>query len=843
MKSKAIAWYQSLSFKGLALLLVLLSMVVLSIVYVMQTVGVRLATQSAEQTVAAESEAVGQSIVQLGAKIESAAFSLSSAVETIPSTETLDQYFRHILTSPAIGKFIASGGVWPDAYASDSKLLNSLFYNKNSHDVVEVVNSYNQNLAAPYFGAEWFVPARWLAKGDAYWSQSYTDPYTAEPMVTCTVPYFNNGQFAGVVTLDIRVKALNAYLIEQGKQQGVYFALLDRAGRFLAYPEPEKVMEAQAEVPGYILSHQYSAQEPNFTPVAVAINDIMAQRRSTQQNETEIQQLAQTMVAQSLDISMSYALSVAAELLHPDPDMSRAQPLFSLTNQADPILQQAAYVSAIRIPRMQWMLLQGVPARDLYQQAVQLERRLILFMLPVVLVFIAVIFVFFNRRFFQPLKEVRQALSAQTQGAEFSPLPVHYNDELGRLIQRFNQRSESLITARQEALKAAEAKQQFLANMSHEIRTPMNGIIGAADLMRAGNMNGQQQEFLSIIRHSASSLMTIINDILDYSKIESSKIELESVPFDLKELTGYAHELVKPTLPDASRVDFRFAVDESVPAKLLGDPTRVQQILINLLGNAIKFTEQGYVHLQVTLVQRDEHAVVLEFNVSDSGIGIPQDKLEHIFDKFSQADETTTRRFGGSGLGLTITRQLIELMGGHIQVMSEVGQGSEFIVTLPFTVASWQPDVIVEQFVVDKLDTVESDAPFVHQRCLLVEDNKINRVIATQLLTRAGFAIDVACDGLEAVEKAQHERFDVIYMDMQMPKLDGVEATKAIRAGQGKNAETPIIAMTANVMAADVARCREAGMQGHIGKPIAESDLYAVTIQAFEDKSVITMQS
>ncbi|KXI22208.1 histidine kinase dimerization/phospho-acceptor domain-containing protein [Photobacterium sanguinicancri] len=351
--------------------------------------------------------------------------------------------------------------------------------------------------------------------------------------------------------------------------------------------------------------------------------------------------------------------------------MSRSQPLFSLNVDTDPILNQAAFISAIRIPRMQWMLIQGVPQHDMYAQAIQLERQLLLFMLPVVVVFIAVTFIFFYRRIFKPLKSVREALAEQRNDEEFTPLPVYHRDELGALVYRFNQRSKSLITAKQQALKAAEAKQQFLANMSHEIRTPMNGIIGAAGLMQSESLSRQQREYVSIISHSAKSLMTLINDILDFSKIESSKVELESVPFNLHEIAKYAHALLRPTIENPALVDYRLHYDDAIPLTLLGDPTRIQQILINLLGNANKFTEQGFIHLDVALVQRDKHTVVVEIKVSDSGIGIPNEKIEHIFDKFSQADETTTRRFGGSGLGLTITRQLIELMDGGFMLLAK----------------------------------------------------------------------------------------------------------------------------------------------------------------------------
>ncbi|MGF1691860.1 ATP-binding protein [Photobacterium kagoshimensis] len=841
MKPKVIAWYQSISFKGLALLLALLLMVVLSIVYVMETVGVQLSTQSAEQKVAAESEAVGQSIVQLGAKIESAALSLSNAVETVESPEVLDRFFQNLLTNPAIGKFIAGGGIWPDAYKDDRQLLNSLFYTKNSTGSVERIDSYNSHLSAPYYAAEWFVPARWLAAGDAYWSQSYTDPYTAEPMVTCAVPYYSDGKFAGVVTLDIRVKALNTYLIEQGQLQGVYFSLLDRSGRFLAYPEAARVMDTSTAVPSYILSHEYSEKEASFTPIALAINDIMANRRHQYQVDKKVAGLAQKIVEQSLSISMSYAIAVATELLYPDENMSRSHPLFNLSVDTDPILNQPAFISVIRIPRMQWMLLQGVPQRDMYAQAIQLERQLLLFMLPVVVIFIAVTFIFFYRRIFKPLKSVREALTEQKNDDEFTPLPVYSHDELGALVHRFNQRSENLITAKQQALKAAEAKQQFLANMSHEIRTPMNGIIGAAGLMQSESLSGQQREYLSIISHSAKSLMTLINDILDFSKIESSKVELETVPFNLYELAQYAHELLRPTIENPALVDYQLHYDDAIPVELLGDPTRVQQILINLLGNASKFTHQGFIHLYIVLAQRDKDCVVVEIKVSDSGIGIPNEKLHHIFDKFSQADETTTRRFGGTGLGLTITRQLIELMDGHIHVVSQEGQGSEFTVTLSFPLAKSRGNPLVSY--IASANTAPPEQPFTGLRCLLVEDNKVNRLIASQLLSRMGFSIDTACDGIEAVEKAQHELFDVIYMDMQMPRLDGVGATKAIRETNGINVDTAIIAMTANVMVADIARCREAGMQGHIGKPISESDLYTVTMQAREDNSAITMQS
>lgn len=374
--------------------------------------------------------------------------------------------------------------------------------------------------------------------------------------------------------------------------------------------------------------------------------------------------------------------------------------------------------------------------------------------------------------------------------------------------------------AEKEKAQASErAKHQFLANMSHEIRTPMNAIKGMTDILIRRNPKEDQKEYLDTIKQSSDSLLIIINDILDISKIEAGKIELAQEPFSVNDLVYNVHTIMQFKAEEKGLKLKKDIPDEMIYVK--GDSTRLRQIIINLIGNAIKFTEKGVI---TTTVRAEQIAdkINLHFTVSDTGIGIAKDRMEIIFKSFEQAYSDTSRKFGGTGLGLSISRKLVELHNGKIWVESEIGKGSQFHFTILYdiaeTIAQASQSEYADNNIAEKLKGIN---------ILLVEDNQFNAVVAQEELEDAieAVTVTVAENGVIAVEQLKSSHFDIILMDVQMPTMNGYEATKAIRALGNEKAKTPIIAMTANVFKEEVDACHQAGMDDFIGKPFDTNEL------------------
>jgi signal transduction histidine kinase len=817
-----VKWLGSLQFRLFLIFCVFMAVLSIAVVVIVKENVKNRVYDSTRAYIIEKGYSVANRIGQQVTDIEGVAYSMACIVTAAPAdAEFLHRLIPELLEGDDIDSIIAGGGVWPEPYRFDPEVeRNSFFWGRQGDGQLVFYDDYNSKEGSGYHHEEWYVPAKYHRDGQVYWSQSYTDPYSLEPMVTCTIPYFKDGVFSGVVTVDVKLQGLYAMFEEEAKEFSGYIFAVDRNNRFLSYPR--KDLARFESVPNHPESLTYMTVEKmrnsdtRFTQFSDLLNGLNESSFASAADTPEVAALAEILAKESYQIDLEYARIISREAMDLQSERYKVTLQEDFINDDDSVLNRSSFNIVFDIASTHWKLSVVAPLDLLVLPTQEFVDGLVVPLLLVALVCLFGAMLTTHQILIVPIKRVTDQISGRSDGAETQTSMIIYDhqDELGHLVDRFNQRSMSLVLARQQAESALVAKREFIANISHEIRTPMGGVLLAAEILAKQDIPEESLQYAQIIEQSSNSLLMIINEILDSSKLESHKIQLDPVDFSLGELTSEVSDLFKAS---ALRKDLNFQIicSAGMPNRFHSDVTRLRQIIINLVGNAIKFTASGYVRLEFDYLAPQER---LFFMVRDSGIGISASAIGRIFEEFTQANSSITRDFGGTGLGLSICKKLTELMGGEISVESTLGRSTCFTVSLPMPLAA--PPFVPAVVGVKSTGTGEFSG-----RLLLVDDNPVNQKLETYIFKQLGFEVTTVGDGQQAVDAFSENGFDLIFMDLQMPVLDGISATKQIRAMDHPNRNVSIIALSASVGLEIKEECLACGMQGFLGKPIRRAEL------------------
>jgi len=781
VKRQATWGVKSLAFKIPVLFLLMLLLMSGAFLLVMENFGKPLLIGESERHLRQSGQTMVSTLNERLSLTSSLVTSMAKVAQNLPKKDALHHgLFPNMIAIEGTEHFIAGGGIWPEPKHYNKNVeRRSFFWGRDEHNKLKFFDDYNDPKGPGYHHEEWYVPARYLKPGQVYWSRSYMDPYSYQSMVTATAPMFRDGKFYGVATVDIKLEGLTELLAQEAKKNGGYAYALDRDGTFLSFPDntisQHSVRNAQGKQEVRQLGIEEVKAEVSHFPYL--IQSLRQLNKVSSLNGFLLNQ-SQDLASDSYQIDLKQAMRIMHVLQDPFKDKSGGF-LLEFRVSHDALLNEAVFVHVFHVPGSYFNVVTVTPNSTVFSNSEYITKAVLQGFVAVSILSLLLGFLYLHRVLLTPLNSMKNQVADSDNQTGF--IQHIHQGELGDLARQFNQRTLILTKTNErlsESIKAAEqasvVKAQFLANMSHEIRTPMNGVLGMLDLLLDADLDDQQQHFAEVAQGSAEGLLVLINDILDFSKIEAGKLEIESIDFDLFKLladlsASMAH------LAQKKNLELILDMNDLDNIWVKGDPSRIRQIFTNLISNAIKFSNHGHVLIKVGLKDASGMGELLYASVQDTGIGIPSNKLAHLFDSFSQADSSTTRQFGGTGLGLSIAKQLCELMHGSISVRSKVNEGSDFAFSVCLQLSKNK-----------KLMPTPLDLTGL--RILLVDDCTEALNVSHTLLQKWGATIEIYHDGQRLIsdlmdyeEQGRLLACHVAIIDRNMPDVSGQDIALAIQ--------------------------------------------------------------
>ena len=822
------SFFGSLAFKIPLLFIIMLSFMMGAFLWVMENHGKPLLLSVAKQQVRETGESIVAVLSERLALTASLVTSMANSAEALPNdADMYKKVIKRQLDYLGTEHFIAGGGVWPEPYMfNKGQQRSSFFWGRDRSNQLQFFNDYNLPQGNGYHHEEWYVPGRYVAKQNVYWSRSYMDPYSFQAMVTATAPMYRGDEFYGVTTVDIKLEGLTELLAAEAKKFKGYAYALDRNGTFLSFPDDAiskrtHLDDNQNQIVEY-LNISEVAKNTEFIPNIIAS---LSELENISKLNANLIKKAREIAGSSYQIELKEAHRIISVIADPFKHKSLGDTFIKEMEMShDPILKQPVFINVFHVPNTYWKVVTVTPISVVSASSDGIKQAVLMSFVYVIGVGLLIGFIFLYRILLAPLHSMYHQLKSHPNDGLITGIN---KGELGALAKQYNRRSKQLVSANDhletllvEAQQASVAKTHFLANMSHEIRTPMNGVLGMLNILMRGELNNQQLHYVQVAKSSADSLLILINDILDFSKIEAGKLDLEEIEFDLRSLLS-EFTVTMAHLVHNKGLELILDINDIEYSWVKGDPGRIRQILTNLVSNAIKFTEDGEVLIKVAVKDAGEMGLVLFAVVSDTGIGIPKSKQVTLFESFSQVDTSTTRLYGGSGLGLAICKQLCELMDGSISVFSEMGNGSSFEFT-----ASLQKGTRTMQAI-----------PQINLRnkyVLLVDDNQTNLLVLSELLQSWGAVVSEAMGGREGLQiMHKHPPFDAVILDMQMPFMDGEQLGRQIRHEE-KWDGVALIMMTSKSERGEAKHFAEMGFAAYLTKPVVPDDIHDALMIALE---------